>query len=1106
MPVVKREFILACAAVAVLTAGASAAHRVDPFIGTAANGHCNPGAARPFAFVYPGPDTGNGSWDYCGGYRYGDGTVDGFSQTHASGTGRAEMGDVLLLPFIGEAVCRRLPFSHEGEVAEPGYYAVTLDGGRIRAEMTSTERTAFHRYVYRAAPARLLVDLQHGLTSRREFVATHVLSNVCAFAADNRTILGTSTIRKDWPEHTFSFAIRFDRPYRTRTALPSAPGEKGPRFVLDFDLEPGGTLGVKVALSMTSPERALANMDAEIPDWDFDRVRAGSAAAWEDILSRIEVTASESDRVKFYTAIYHACLQPNDISDVGEPPRYSTMSIWDTFRAAHPLYTILVPERVDGFVETLLAHAETSGFLPQWLMWGKDGHVMIGNHAVPILLDALKKGFKVDVRRAYAAIRNTLLVEQEDNPKDDWAVYDRYGYYPLDVIRGEGVSRTLECAFDDWCAAEFARRLGREEDERRFVRRSESWRNVFDPSIGFVRGRKADGSWRDPFDPLWYEPPAAFGGSWWVKDFTEGNAWQYTFHNLHDVDGLVRAFGGADRLLERIDGLFAGEIVLENPQDRDASGRIGQYAHGNEPCHHVPYLYALLGRPEKTREIVSLICRRLYGTGPDGLCGNDDCGQMSAWLVFSMLGFYPFNPASAEYVLGTMQVEKAVIRAGKDKPCVVLTRSTSAGTVEVNGKPVFGPLLRHADLALDAATPDVESFIRKGWRQTVRTCTVETNRFLKLPHPYTVPCASGSFQEMYYWDTYFTNVGLLLSGETELAENNVRNIAAMIGRFGFMPNGSRTYYLNRSQPPFFTRMVREVYAVTKDKAFLAEMYGAAAKEHAFWTARRKTPSGLFRYAGEFKDETERINFGKSFVWRAKLPETDDPAKLGPYGDKFLSYAESGWDCTSRFPDRPQDGDWLDLNSLVYGMACDLAFFAAELGNGEAAKWTSVADRQREAMNRVLWDEDLGMFCDHDAVRDRRSDLVSAATFYPLFTKVATPEQAARIVRHLPKLECRWGVAASENRNLLNYQWDYPQGWACLQLVVAQGLINYGYTADAKRIARKYVEVADKVFSETGALWEKYDVVKGTVSVTKEYESPKMLGWSAGVYLWCRALH
>lgn len=399
----------------------------------------------------------------------------------------------------------------------------------------------------------------------------------------------------------------------------------------------------------------------------------------------------------------------------------------------------------------------------------------------------------------------------------------------------------------------------------------------------------------------------------------------------------------------------------------------------------------------------------------------------------------------------------------------------------------------------------VTAFIQHEWQSTVRICTVETNTYIKLPYRYTVPCAKDTFQELYYWDTYFTNVGLLLSGEVELAECNVRNISALIQRFGFMLNGSRTFYQNRSQPPFFTRMVREVYAVTRNRKFLLEMYESAKRESEFWATRRRTASGLLRYCGEFRNETERINFSRRFIERTGVPDSSDPKVLGGYADAFLSYAESGWDCTSRFPERPQDSDWVDLNSLYYGILEDLRYFADELGNGEGERWKRAAEEQREKMNRVLWDESSGMFCDHDFVRDRKSDFVSVATFYPLFTKVATREQAARIVRLLPKLECPYGVAASENRRLLNYQWDYPNGWACLQLVVAQGLLNYGYEEEARRIARKYVDLADKVFAETGALWEKYNVVSGTVAVTKEYVSPKMLGWSAGSYLWCHRL-
>ena len=405
-----------------------------------------------------------------------------------------------------------------------------------------------------------------------------------------------------------------------------------------------------------------------------------------------------------------------------------------------------------------------------------------------------------------------------------------------------------------------------------------------------------------------------------------------------------------------------------------------------------------------------------------------------------------------------------------------------------------------------ASVSPAEAFIRENWKASVRFHPQDEDTLIGLPHPYTCPCASGMFQEMYYWDTYFTNVGLLLSDMTEQAKNNCRNMAYLIDRYGFMPNGNRTYYLGSSQPPFFSRMASDVYAVEKSKDWLAEMYPAMVKEHDFWRTRRVTASGLNRYSGEFSpdDATEAGN-ARWFYRRMKLLPDQDPKIAADRSRCFRSYCESGWDCTSRFKLDPHNHDWLDLNALLFGMESDLARFAKELGNGDEEKWLRAADERKARMNRLMWDEEKGMFCDYDFVKGAKSGFVSVAQFYPMFTGLATKEQAARTVKLLPRLEHLYGVAGSQREGLLDLQWDYPHGWACHQYIVIRALLDYGYRADALRLARKYVTVVDKVFAETGALWEKYDVVKGEVSVTKEYVSPKMLGWSAGVYLYCRRL-
>ena len=403
----------------------------------------------------------------------------------------------------------------------------------------------------------------------------------------------------------------------------------------------------------------------------------------------------------------------------------------------------------------------------------------------------------------------------------------------------------------------------------------------------------------------------------------------------------------------------------------------------------------------------------------------------------------------------------------------------------------------------DCRTPEqrqMADHIRANWQKTVRLNKADEGTKIGLPFKYTVPCMADKFQEMYYWDTYFTNVGLILSGLTEQARDNVGNIAYLIEKFGYMPNGNRTYYLSRSQPPFFTRMVSEVYDAKPDKAWLVKMYAAAVKEHAFWQSQRLTASGLNRYSGSFRDDAQRKAIVEEFIPRAGWKMPTDPQEIRRMSEIFISYAESGWDCTSRFDWNPQENDWVDLNSLLYGMERDLERFAGILGNGEETKWRTAAEKRRALMNKVMWDEQLGMFCDHDFVKDARSQFVSAAAFYPLFVGLATPEQAKRTVALLPRIECAFGIAASQKDGIKDLQWDYPHGWACLQYVVVQGLLRYGYKNDARRIAVKSARMVERVFVETGSLWEKYDVTTGKVSVSREYETPKMLGWSAGVYL------
>lgn len=690
-----KSFISSLAALSAFASVAGkATDEVDVFIGTSGNGHAFPAAAYPFGLVQAGPDTGNGSWDYCAGYRYEDKTIDGFSQTHLCGTGRGEMGDLLILPYAGESLVRKTRLDHAGEAARPGYYSLKLPDAGCAVEIAAAGHSAIYRIRYDRAPARLLLDLQHGITSFSGFVATHVLSNRVAFAADGLSLSGTTWRRVNFPEHSYSYQVAFDRAFHVVEELPRAEGEKASRYVLGFDLKPGETLTLKLALSLASPAAATANLGAEIPDWDLARVRAAADAAWENYLSRIEIAGRTKDRIRFYSALYRTGIQPNNIADV--PDRcYSTLSLWDTYRAAHPLYTLVAPERVGDIVTGMLAHRKRFGYLPVWSIWGRDAHAMIGNHAVPVILDAWKKGFAFDREAAYEAVKESLTVEHATHPKDDWKVYDSHGYYPRDIIRRESVSRTLECTYDDWCAAEMARMLGRAEDEAFFRKRADNWKNVFDSSLGFMRGRDSTGGWKPDFDP-------AFSGWGDGVDFVEGSSWQWTWHVLHDPMGLVAAMGGREKFAARLDALFMTQSV-DSGRIRDVSGLIGQYAHGNEPSHHVIYFNSLIGRPDRTAELVREVCDRFYRNTPDGLAGNEDCGQMSAWLIFSSLGFYPFNPASGEYVLGAPQIPSATLRLPGGKTFSVIARGLTpenkyVKSVRLNGKPLDGCVIRHDDI------------------------------------------------------------------------------------------------------------------------------------------------------------------------------------------------------------------------------------------------------------------------------------------------------------------------------------------------------------------------------------------------------------------------
>lgn len=649
---------------------------VNPFIGTAFTGHTFPGATYPLGFMQPGPETGNFSWDYCSGYFYDDEKINGFSQNRLNGTGIVDFGDLLLQPFSGEKrEDLSSTFNKSTEVATPGFYSVVLTDNDVKVEVTTAPHVAFHRYTYNAdKTAGLLADFQSGLVWSKDRISTHVLENVVNFESDY--IITGYTRRREWTERTYYFVIEFDKPIVSKELLEQRdPREKAPRYILNFDLGNDSVLNTKVAMSTTGIEGAKSNLAAEGKGRSFDDVYKDAKKEWNRYLSKVSIEGTDEDKTNFYTALYHLYIQPNNIADVdgkyvgpngkiSQSPTgkfYSTLSQWDTFRAAFPMYTILSPEIINDLVNNMLEFSEQKGHLPIWALMGQETFTMIGNHSIPMVVDAYLKGFEgFDAERAYSEIKKSLTEGKHKNA--GWEEYDKYGYYPYDLFKVESVSRTLESGFDDYCAAIMAKKLGKTEDYEFFMNRSGFYKNHYDNETKSMRPKDSKGEWLTPFDPYRLaHADSNIGGH-----YTEGNALQYTWHVLQDIPGLIELLGGKEEAGKVLDFLFTTEQESTGTLS-DVTGLIGQYAHGNEPSHHIAYIYMYLDRPEDTQRLIRQICNDFYQNKPDGLIGNDDCGQMSAWYMFSAMGFYPVNPVSGELVFGAPQLPKTTLNLDNGK-------------------------------------------------------------------------------------------------------------------------------------------------------------------------------------------------------------------------------------------------------------------------------------------------------------------------------------------------------------------------------------------------------------------------------------------------------
>ena len=713
---------------------------VNPFIGTGGEGHTYPGATVPYGMVQLSPDTRiqsrKNGYGWAAGYRYDDSTIVGFSHTHFSGTGHSDLGDLLLMPTTGELKLERgdpdqplsgytSRFSHASETAQPGYYAVTLEDYKVRAELTASARVGMHRYSFPAGkPAHVVLDLR---TSMYDYPGKILWSRLRVRA--DGTVTGFRETRGWAPGRQLYFAMRFSQPLSGHQLHDTEqdvaykgfppPGEKDPtqraqiegrQLVAAFDVVPeaGKPLLVKVAISPVSEEGAIANLDAEAPGWDFDGMRAAAKQQWSEALGAVEAQGSADERTRFYTALYHTLLGPtlfmdsdgryrgpdNAVHQAKGWTNYSTFSLWDTYRALHPLATLVQPaQRTNDFVNSLLASRRESpyGVLPVWSFHGLETWCMIGYHAVPVIADAYMKGIRgYDTEEALQA----MVASANYGPYDGIAQYRELGYVPIDE-EGEAASKTLEYAYDDWTIAQVAKDMGKTEVASEFNKRAANWKHAFDPGTGFMRARKRDGSFREPFDP---------SASGYGTDFTEGNAWQYSWYVPQDVAGLAAAHGGSDKLLQRLDDVFEAKVdpsIFAHMED--ITGLIGWYAHGNEPSHHVAYLYAHAGQPWRTQARLKQIMDTQYAARPDGLAGNDDLGQMSAWYVFTALGFYPVTPGSNQYIIGRPFLPQATLNLPDGKRFNIVATGLDAahtyvGSVSLNGKPLDRAYVTHQEI------------------------------------------------------------------------------------------------------------------------------------------------------------------------------------------------------------------------------------------------------------------------------------------------------------------------------------------------------------------------------------------------------------------------
>jgi len=711
---------------------------VNPFLGTDDHGHTFPGAALPGGMVQLGPDTDIKGWDWCSGYHYSDSSVMGFSHLHRSGMGAGDWGDIMLMPTTGALKVEpgakdkpgegyRSQFSHAEEEASPGYYAVTLKDYGIKAQLTVSERAGFHRYTFpKSEASHILIDMNHGIGDQCTGAEIKIVNMT--------EIEGHRASKGFVKSQNVYFCAKFSKPFNSfgtwekKNIKPGSKEGSGTQIgaYVDYITSDNETVQVKVGISYTSIDQARLNLDTEIPQWNFDQVKENAKAKWNKSLAKIEIELDKSSDEKssrqnletFYTALYHSLLFPATFNDVDgkymgldnevhtakDFTYRSDFSLWDTFRAEMPLLTLVDPQRSNDAINTMIAQYEQGGWLPTPQQFGNSyTNDMIGDHPVVVILDAYRKGIRnFDLQKAYEAVRKNAMETPPSDHRSRGRIgleyYLKLGYVPYDKIR-ESVSRTLEYAFNDWCVAQLAKEAGKMDDYELFMKRASNYKNVMDLSTGFARPKNSEGKWLDPFDPK-------FVGQGKDRHYTEANAWQYTLFVPHDVNGVINLSGGRPNFVAKLDTLFTTSSEIKSTVS-DITGLIGQYAHGNEPGHHTVYLYNYAGVPWKTQNMARKVMDDLYTSGPAGLCGNEDMGQMSAWYVLSSMGFYPVAPGQNVYSIGSPEFQKVTIHLDKSfgnaAKFIIETKNNSKQnkyiqSATLNGKPLNKPWFDHSEI------------------------------------------------------------------------------------------------------------------------------------------------------------------------------------------------------------------------------------------------------------------------------------------------------------------------------------------------------------------------------------------------------------------------